>query len=132
MTQDTNNPQPENQGQFDYNRFTQQNTGGNLQTPNSVPVLILGILSIVFCWCYGVLSAVMGIVALVLANAGEKEYNLNPHLYSVSSYKNLKAGKTCAIIGLCLAGLSILLVIAYIVIFGTIAFNMFNLGRENW
>lgn len=104
----------------------QPNNGGNLITPNSGAVLILGILSIVFCWCYGLLSVIMGIIALVLASSGEKEYLLNPGLYSLSSYKNLKAGKTCAIVGLCLAGISILCIIIWWILFGTFAYNMMN------
>lgn len=118
--------QPEN-----FSRPQQSYPDGNQVTPNSSAVLILGILSIVFCWCYGLFSVIMGIVALVLASAGEKEYNLNPQWYSISSYKNLKAGKTCAIIGLCLAGLSLVSVIIYIILFGTLAFSFFNLGLQN-
>jgi hypothetical protein len=107
---------------------SQPTNGGNLLTPNSSAVLILGILSIALCWCYGLFSVVMAIVALVLASSGEREYRLNPSLYSVSSYKNLKAGKTCAIIGLCLAALSIISMIIYLIIFGTLAFSFLNLG----
>jgi hypothetical protein len=102
--------------------------GGNLVTPNSTPVLILGILSIVCCWCYGVISIVLGVIAVVLASSGEREYKLNPAAYSISSYKNLKAGKTCAVIGLCLAGLAILCFIIYAVFVGTMAFNIFKLA----
>jgi hypothetical protein len=127
---DTNTSGPQQNQPANYSNFSQGN-GGPQTTPNSAPVLVLGILSIVFCWCYGLLSVVMGIVALVLASAGEKEYNLNPQLYSISSYKNLKAGKTCAIIGLCLAGLSIIGIILYMILFGTLFFNLFNLGLQN-
>jgi hypothetical protein len=103
------------------------NMYNGIQTvPNSIGVLVLGILSICFCWCYGILSIILGIVAVVLASAGEKAYQANPQIYSVASYKNLKAGKTCAIIGLCLAGLAILCFVAYIIIVGTLAMNFLN------
>lgn len=130
-SQDNNNQNPKNiQGpQPDY--YSPFNNGGHLTTPNSIGVLVLGILSIVFCWCYGVLSVVLGIVALVLASAGEKEYRLNPSAYSLTSYKNLKAGKTCAIIGLCLSGVAILCFIIYVIIVGSLAFNFLNLGLGN-
>lgn len=105
--------------------------GGHLPVPNSSSVLVLGILSIAFCWCYGLMSIVLGIIALVLASAAEKEYKLNPPVYAVSSYKNLKAGKTCAVIGLCLAGLAILCFIIYVVLVGTLAFNFLNLGLNH-
>jgi hypothetical protein len=94
--------------------------------PNSIGVLVLGILSICFCWCYGIVSIILGIVALVLASSAEKVYQANPQIYTLASYKNLKAGKTCAIIGLCLAGLAILCLIAYVIIVGTLAMNFLN------
>lgn len=131
MTPDeTNNP---SQGQFNQQQYNSnfQNWGGTQQTPNSTAVLVLGILSIVMCWCYGVISMVLGIVAIILANAGEKEYRLNPQAYSLVSYKNLKAGKTCAIIGLCLSGVSILCIVIYIIMVGTLAFNLFNFNMGN-
>jgi hypothetical protein len=105
------------------------NSGGYHTTPNSVAVLVLGILSIIFCWCYGLLSVILAVIALVLAGEGEKQYRLNPQVYSLSSYKNLKAGKTCAIIGLCLSAISILFLIIYLIIFGTMAINFWDI---NW
>lgn len=101
------------------------------QLPNSTGVLVLGILSIVMCWCYGFLSVIMAIVALVLASSAEREYRQNPQAYTQASYKNLKAGKTCAIIGLCLSGLAIVCAIIYIIFFGSLALSMMNLGLEN-
>jgi len=130
-SQDINNPGNPPSQQGPPNSYSGFNNGGNLVTPNSVPVLVLGILSIVLCWCYGVLSIVLGIIAVVLANAGEKEYNLNPGAYSLSSFKNLKAGKTCAIIGLSLAAIAILCFIIYIIIVGSLAFNLLNFGLTN-
>ncbi len=96
---------------------------GHLPVPNSTEVLVLGILTIVFCWCYGIVSVILGIVALVLASEGEKKFRSNPNLYSLSSYKNLRAGRTCAIVGLCLSILSVVIVILYLVWFGTMLFN---------
>ena len=125
---DTNNITPVDNNQNPYNNFN-QNVGGGQQTlPNSVGVLVLGILSIVFCACYFIVPTALGIIALVLANGAQKLYNQNPNLYSIASYKNMKAGKTCAIIGLCLAGLYIVIIIVYFVIFGTIFFNLAKMG----
>ncbi len=102
--------------------------GGNLPVPNSTAVLVLGILSIVLCWCYFVPAIVMGIIALVLASSGEREYRLNPQAYTIASYKNLRSGKTCAIIGLSLVALAVLCFIIYVILVGTLAFNFLNLG----
>ena len=38
-----------------------------IPVPNSAAVLVLGILSIVLCFCYGLIGMTLGIIALVLA-----------------------------------------------------------------
>ena len=68
--------------------------------PNATVILVLGILSIVFCCCYGILGIILGIIALVLASSSGKLYNADPGRYTQSSYSNMNAGKICAIIGL--------------------------------
>ncbi|MGZ4042543.1 MAG: CCC motif membrane protein, partial [Bacteroidia bacterium] len=83
-------------------------------------------LSIVFCWCYGLLAIILGIIAIVLANQGEKLYKVNPQAYTISSYKNMKAGKICGIIGLCLGAVYLIIVVIYFVVLGTAAFGAFN------
>lgn len=69
--------------------------------PNSTAVLVLGIMSILSCCCYGVVGVVIGVVALVLANKDMKLYTENPELYS--GYPNINAGRILAIIGLILS-----------------------------
>ena len=86
--------------------------------PNATGVLVLGILSIVFCFCYGIIGITLGIIALIMGNKAIKLYLSAPELYSESSYKNVKAGKTCAIIGLCLSSVYIIFLIIYIGILG--------------
>jgi len=97
-----------------------QNQPNNLQTqiPNSVGALVLGILSIPFCLCYGIVGLILAIVALILASNGLKEYNNNPEAYTESSLKNLKAGRICAFIGLGLSILYFIITIIFIVIYG--------------
>jgi uncharacterized membrane protein YjgN (DUF898 family) len=100
--------------------YREQNYNRPLQNlPNATAVLVLGILSIVLVCCYGVPSIILGIIALVLSSKDIKLYNADPAAYTIRSYKNLKAGKTCAIIGLVLFGLS---VIAVIFVIATIGF----------
>ncbi|RZK74612.1 MAG: DUF4190 domain-containing protein [Pedobacter sp.] len=86
--------------------------------PNSTPVLVLGILSILSCCCYGVPGLILGIIGLVLGNKDRKLYNESPGYFTDSSYKNSKAGRICSIIALILSSLYVLLIIAVIVIFG--------------
>lgn len=91
----------------------------NQQTlPNSTGVLVLGILSIVFCWCYGFIGAALGIIALVLASKANKLYQSYPDSYTESSFKNMKAGKICAIIGLSLSSLYLIYFIVIISFYG--------------
>jgi hypothetical protein len=104
-----------------YNGF-----GGQQTVPNSVAVLVLGIISIVMCWCYGFVSIILAIVAIVLAGQGEKIYQANPQQFSIASYKNLRAGKICAIIGLSLGALILIYVVIYIIVVGSLAFAGLN------
>lgn len=111
--------QPFNQG----NSFPPQGGGfgfGGMQQslPNATAVLILGILSIVTCCCYGVIGLILGIIALVLAKKDKGLYNANPVAYTDGSLKNLNAGRICAIIGLVLNIIYLLLYVALIAIFG--------------
>ncbi len=102
----------------------QQPFVGTQPIPNSVAVLVLGILSIVFCWCYGVIGLILGIIALVLAGKAKGLYNANPEIYSLGSYKNLKAGRICGIIGISLSALYLIFIILYFLILGTAMLGM--------
>ncbi len=107
------NPQQgQNVNQQFNNQFVQ------MSVPNSAAVLVLGILSIVLCFCYGLIGMVLGIIALVLASKGNALYKANPGAYSLSSYNNLKAGKICGIIGVVLSSLYLIFIVIYIVILG--------------
>ncbi len=86
------------------------------QLPNATTVLVLGILSIVTCICYGVIGITLGIIALVLAKKDSQLYRHNPEMYT--GYENLKAGKICAIVGLSLGSLYVLLLIIYFIFIG--------------
>jgi hypothetical protein len=96
--------------------------------PNSGAVLILGILSVLFCWFYGFLSLILGITALVLAANGAKEYNREPGRYDQASYYKLRLGRNFAIAGLCLGALSLIFALLWMMLFGAVFFNIFDLG----
>jgi hypothetical protein len=107
------NTNTENQGQ-------QPQPGVIQPLPNSTAVLVLGIVSIVAVFCtYGLLGIVLGIIGLVLSGRPMVLYQENPEAYTESSFKNLKAGKICSIIGVSLGGLFILIgILALVGIFG--------------
>ena len=52
-------------------------------------------------------------VALVISNKDVSMYRANPELYTESSYNNIKAGRICAIIGICLQVVGLIFYIAF-------------------
>ncbi len=91
--------------------------------PNATLILILGIASIITtCFCYGT-GIVLGIVALNLSKKDIQLYRANPDQYT--NYDNVTAGKICAIIGVALNALVLLMILLYLFVFGTVFWNMF-------
>lgn len=106
---------------------TQQAYPGTQQTlPNSTAVLVLGILSIVFCWCTGVPGIAMGIIAIVLSNKSKSLFTNNPGMYSEISYKNMNAGRICGIIGLIFSSIYFIYAIIKWIIVGGVLFAIFS------
>jgi hypothetical protein len=85
-------------------------SGGPAAVPNGTTVLVLGILSIVTCWLYGIPGIIMGIIAISMHKKDKALYLSNKAKYE-QSFKNSKAGYICGIIGLCLSALFILYII---------------------
>lgn len=113
MEENYQNPnQPQFQNQNYNNNFPQQ-----IQVPNASTVLVLGILSIVFCCVAGI---VLGIIALNMYSKANKTYQANPSIYTSGSYSNLTAGRVCAIIGLILTSLVTLYYIFIFLIYGAL------------
>ena len=112
--------------------FPQDNFGGGMPQPlpNATVVLVLGILSILSCCCYGLPGLILGIIGLVLGNKDKKLYLNNPSAYTESSYKNSKAGRICSIIALIISALYLLVIIGLIVVFGVAALKDPNAMRE--
>jgi len=106
--------EPPQQNDYSYNYGMPQQP-----LPNSTTVLVLGILSIVGCFCYGIPGIILGIIALVLHSKDKALLDVNPDLYTAGSVSNLNAGRVCAIIGLCLSALALV----YIILVYTIAFT---------
>jgi hypothetical protein len=86
--------------------------------PDATAVLVLGILAIIGSFCYGIVGLILGIIGVAIAGRPEKLYRQNPTRYSQASYGNLKAGRVCAIVGICLSAVFIL------ALFGFLAFAM--------
>lgn len=96
--------------------------------PNATPILVLGILSIVFC---GFIGLILGIIALSLSNKDRDRLEVEPNIYSITSVNNMKAGRTCAIIGVSLSALVTLLTILYLIFVGAILTGVFTFMGQN-
>lgn len=105
--QSTQPPNPNPQQQW-------QQPWGQMPLPNSTAVLVLGICSIVGCIFYGVPGIICSIIALVLGGKANALYNSNPQMYTQASYNNMKAGRICAVVGICLSIFYIIFLIAFV------------------
>ena len=86
------------------------------QLPNATAVLVLGIISIITCCCYGIFGIIIGGIALFLFKLDKKVYDLNPGDYS--NYSNLKTGGILAIIGIVLSLLFLIFIIFIFTVVG--------------
>ena len=100
----------------------------NNKLPNANIVLILGILSVITCICYGIFGIIFGIIALVLAQKDMKLDRSNEIVYT--NYQTVNIGRVLAIIGIVLGVLFILLIIWVINIVGMDALQDEELMRE--
>ena len=98
------------------NFLSPSNQQSNL--PNATAALVLGIISLLGAFCYGIVGVICGIIGLVLANKDRKLYQAAPELYSSSSYSTLNAGRVCSLIGLILGSIVVVIMIFYIIFFG--------------
>jgi hypothetical protein len=93
---------------MDQNYQNQQSQGGfqrQESLPNATLILVLGILSILVC-------QPLGIAALIMGNNSIDAFNRSPERYTENSLGNVKAGRICGIIGICIMALFIILMIA--------------------
>ena len=86
------------------------------QLPNSTLILVMGILSILSCCCYGIVGLIFGIIAITLAIRATRLYKEAPENYS--GYGNVQAGKIMGIIGVILSLFYIIFVILMYLSFG--------------
>lgn len=86
--------------------------------PNSTAALVLGILSIVTCFCYGIIGLPMGIIAMILGKKAMNVFNKDPEVYD--GIGNAKAGFVTGIIG----------TIFNLIYLGFIAWIIYSIGTD--
>lgn len=96
-----------------FSPYQQNEAVANEDLPNSTGILVLGILSIVL---VGVIGAILAIIALSMWGNTKEVYREAPQRYSAASYSRANAGRICAIVGLSLLGLAVLVILAIIAI----------------
>lgn len=102
----------------DYTQPQQDNYNQpQVSLPNATAVLVLGIIGIVACCCYGG-GLIFSIIALILAAKDMKQYRANPYMFTKASYNNLNAGRICAYIGLAFSIVAILFMLYMISLVG--------------
>lgn len=94
-------------------KYTPYNSNANSNRirqdlPNSTAILVLGILSIIFA---GLIGIILAIVALSMSKNARHAYEDYPGDYTEASYSRVNAGRICAIIGLSLVAVLILIVL---------------------
>lgn len=85
------------------NNFNTEDEILKVDLPKSDIVLILGISSILLCFLFGFVGIILGSLARKLSKKSIELYDLAPELYTKYSYKNIKAGRVCALIGIILS-----------------------------
>jgi hypothetical protein len=103
------------------NSYNSNSNGFKASLPGETAILILGIVSIVlFC---GLIGFVCGIIALVKAKKAIQIYQMYPDDFSDASYRTVKNGRTCALIGVILSSIYLFIILA-IVVFMIIGVSM--------
>jgi hypothetical protein len=128
-----NNPNYTNQPQQSGNSGQQQNQGDyqfpyqGEKLPGDPSAITLGIVSLVLlligCLCYGVtaiITLILSIIGLVIANKNLKTYQSDPSKYSQNSLKSITTGKILNIISMALSSLMCLILLVIAVFFGSI------------
>ena len=78
----------------------------NQKLPNATAVIVLGLLSILTCCCYGLFGLALAIIGMYLTHNDLKIYNAAPERYI--NFQQLNTGKILCIIGIVLNAIMLL------------------------
>ena len=88
------------------------------QLKNAVGALVMGILSILTCMCYGVIGLILAIIGLVISKQDNQLVKDNPDVMYMNAGA-LKAGRILCIIGLVFNILMIIYFVVILLVIGT-------------
>jgi hypothetical protein len=95
--------------------FNAPQSGGQIDHPKGATVNTLGILGLVLTFLFGIVGLILNIVCLSIASGARADVRANPGMYTEASISKIKAGRTCAIIGLSIQGFAILVLIVVLI-----------------
>lgn len=75
--------------------------------------LTTGILSIIF---MGIIGLILALITISGANKSIEKYKNDPGKYTISSYKKVNTGRTCAYVSLSIMGLLLLIALTAVLI----------------
>ena len=125
---DYNNYNQNNQQQVNYQPPVQQQPvyqQAPQQTPGNgagIASMVCGILSIAFCWCYGIVGLIFGIVALAM-------YSKCKRMNGGFVIGMARAGMVCGIIGSILSALMLIYFIFVICVAGIAGTSVYRLNE---
>lgn len=104
---------PYQQAPGGYQGYNQVPGGMQTDAPGAGTAQVCGIIGLIL--FFNLIGIILNIVAIANGAKAMREYELYPGRYTESSFRKAKAGKTCGIVGLCLFGgflLILLLIVA--------------------
>lgn len=100
------------------------------QLPNATLILILGIISILTSFIYGIVGLICGIIALILSRQARALYAQSPERYTQDSYNQLEIGRICAIIGIIVSLLFLIYITFMVILFGKFLSFLFEILKS--
>lgn len=87
---------------------------GQINHPDAGSAQTCGIIGLVL--FFNIIGIILNILAITKGSSVMKDFERFPGYYTESSFRKAKAGRTCGIIGLCLLGFGILVLIVGVAI----------------
>ncbi len=117
-----NQPNPYQQAPGGYQQapggYQQQFGGGyagQIDHPKASTINTLGIIGLILTFLFGIVGLILNIINLAMSGGPMADIRNNPGMYTEASMKKIRSGRTCSIIGLCIHGAIILIVIVIVI-----------------
>lgn len=106
---------PYQQAPGGYQAFNHGGVGMQTDVPGAGTAQICGIVGLIL--FFNLIGIICNIIAIIKGNNAMEEFNRYPGRYTEASFRKAKGGKTCGIVGLCLFGGAVLIVLLCVAAF---------------